>query len=66
MIRRFFQREKKKRYASLGLPMAAAKEIDQKLVFVTHEQGKLSSFRRLVGDGTVQPPTLVFVQTIER
>lgn len=51
---------------SIGAPMAAAAEIDQRLLFVTNEDGKLPIFRQLVSDGEMRAPTLVFVQSIDR
>lgn len=49
-----------------GTPMAAATEIEQKLMFVTKEEGKLMTFRQLVLDGKIIPPTLIFLQSIDR
>lgn len=51
---------------TVGAPMAAAGDIDQQLMFVTNEEGKLTTFRQLITNGKIRPPTLVFVQSIER
>jgi len=45
---------------------AAAAEVEQKLVFITNEDGKLFSFRQLVQEGQIKPPALIFVQSKER
>jgi len=51
---------------SIGDHNAAAPDVEQKLLFITSEDGKLSSFRQLVQEGKVKPPTLIFVQSKER
>uniref|UniRef100_A0A7S2IUL6 RNA helicase n=1 Tax=Alexandrium andersonii TaxID=327968 RepID=A0A7S2IUL6_9DINO len=51
---------------SIGDTNAAAAEVEQRLVFITHEDGKLFSFRQLVQEGQVKPPALIFVQSKER
>lgn len=51
---------------SIGDVNAANTEIEQKLLFITHEDGKLFSFRQLVQDGKIKPPALIFVQSKER
>merc|ERR1719378_695713 len=51
---------------SIGDVNAAAPDVDQKLLFITHEDGKLFSFRQAVQDGSVEPPALIFVQSKER
>jgi len=48
---------------SIGDHNAAAPDVEQKLLFITSEDGKLSSFRQLVQEGKVKPPTLIFVQS---
>lgn len=50
----------------IGDVNAAANEIEQKLVFITNEDGKLFSLRQLVQDGKVKPPALIFVQSKDR
>jgi len=50
----------------LGNTNAAAPEVKQRLLFITHEQGKLYSFRQLVHEGQVKPPALIFVQSKDR
>lgn len=40
--------------------------VDQQLLFVGDESGKLLAFRDLVTKGQLEPPVLVFVQTKER
>lgn len=51
---------------SIGDVNAAAPEVEQKLLFITNEDGKLFSFRQLLQDGEIKPPALVFVQSKER
>mmetsp|Transcript_110881 Transcript_110881/g.357965 ORF Transcript_110881/g.357965 Transcript_110881/m.357965 type:complete len:563 (-) Transcript_110881:125-1813(-) len=51
---------------SIGDANAAAPDVDQRLLFITHEDGKLFSFRQMVHDGQVKPPALIFVQSKER
>jgi len=51
---------------SIGNSNAAATDVDQQLLFITDEDGKLFSFRQLVQDGKVKPPALIFVQSKER
>ncbi|XP_053131597.1 probable ATP-dependent RNA helicase DDX52 [Hemicordylus capensis] len=50
---------------SIGARNAAAETVDQELVFVGSEMGKLLAVRELVKKGFT-PPVLVFVQSIER
>ncbi len=40
--------------------------IDQQLLFVGSEQGKLLALRRLIQEGKVHPPVLIFVQSKQR
>lgn len=51
---------------AIGAHHAAALEIDQKLTFVSREEGKLLAFRQLLREGGIKPPCLVFVQSKER
>jgi ATP-dependent RNA helicase DDX52/ROK1 len=51
---------------SIGDVNAAAPDVEQKLLFITHEDGKLFSFRQMLQDGAVKPPTLIFVQSKDR
>lgn len=51
---------------SIGTVNAAAPDVEQKLLFITDEDGKLFSFRQLVQEGKVKPPALIFVQSKER
>mmetsp|Transcript_39464 Transcript_39464/g.113433 ORF Transcript_39464/g.113433 Transcript_39464/m.113433 type:complete len:583 (-) Transcript_39464:164-1912(-) len=51
---------------SIGDINAASVDVDQRLVFITDEDGKLFSFRQLVQEGKVKPPALIFVQSKER
>lgn len=51
---------------SIGDVNAAAPDVDQKLLFITHEDGKLFSLRQMVQQGEVKPPALIFVQSKER
>ncbi|XP_072209635.1 probable ATP-dependent RNA helicase DDX52 isoform X2 [Excalfactoria chinensis] len=50
---------------SVGARNSAAETVDQELVFVGSETGKLTAVRELVKKGFA-PPVLVFVQSIER
>jgi len=49
----------------IGTRNAANTVIDQKLVFVGREQGKLLALRRIIQEG-IKPPVLIFVQSKER
>eukprot|EP00933_Yihiella_yeosuensis_P056918 TRINITY_DN5637_c0_g1_i2.p1 TRINITY_DN5637_c0_g1~~TRINITY_DN5637_c0_g1_i2.p1 ORF type:complete len:562 (-),score=141.04 TRINITY_DN5637_c0_g1_i2:304-1989(-) len=51
---------------SIGDVNAAAPDVEQQLLFITHEDGKLFSFRQMVQEGKVKPPALIFVQSKER
>mmetsp|Transcript_44923 Transcript_44923/g.71726 ORF Transcript_44923/g.71726 Transcript_44923/m.71726 type:complete len:564 (+) Transcript_44923:134-1825(+) len=51
---------------TVGTRNAGADTIDQKLVFVGQEQGKLVAMRQFMQTGELVPPTLVFVQSKER
>ncbi|XP_015736628.1 probable ATP-dependent RNA helicase DDX52 isoform X1 [Coturnix japonica] len=50
---------------SVGARNSAAETVDQELLFVGSETGKLTAMRELVKKGFA-PPVLVFVQSIER
>ena len=50
---------------TVGVENAGAATIEQKLVFVTNEEGKLLAMRQLVQEG-LHPPVLVFLQSKER
>eukprot|EP00921_Rhytidocystis_pertsovi_P010574 GHVQ01017018.1.p2 GENE.GHVQ01017018.1~~GHVQ01017018.1.p2 ORF type:complete len:532 (-),score=55.45 GHVQ01017018.1:2631-4226(-) len=50
----------------IGVTNSASQTIEQSLMFVTKEEGKLLAIRQLVREGKLKPPTLVFVQTKER
>ena len=49
----------------VGVENAGATTIEQKLTFVTNEEGKLLAMRQLVQEG-LKPPELVFLQRKER
>lgn len=49
----------------VGAANAAAPEVDQELIYVGREDGKIIALRRLVAQG-ITPPVLVFVQEKER
>merc|ERR1712070_867940 len=51
---------------NIGDVNAAAPDVEQRLLFITHEDGKLFSFRQLVQEGKIKPPALIFVQSKER
>lgn len=50
---------------AVGLANAGASTIEQRLMFVGREQGKLVAIRQLVQEG-LRPPVLVFMQSKER
>ncbi|KYN27282.1 PREDICTED: probable ATP-dependent RNA helicase DDX52 [Trachymyrmex cornetzi] len=50
---------------TVGQRNAAADLVDQKLLFVGNERGKLVEFRNIIQKG-ISPPVLVFVQSKER
>lgn len=50
----------------VGLQNAGAETIDQKLMFVGQEQGKMVALRQLIQAGELVPPTLIFTQSKER
>jgi ATP-dependent RNA helicase DDX52/ROK1 len=50
----------------IGAPDAAALEVDQELLYVGREDGKLLAMRQLKNDGRLVPPCLVFVQSRKR
>jgi ATP-dependent RNA helicase DDX52/ROK1 len=52
-------------YISVGVKNAGACTINQKLLFVGSEQGKLLALRERIRAG-LKPPVLIFVQSIER
>lgn len=49
----------------IGAPNAAADRIEQRLVYVGHEEGKLMAIRQMLVEG-LEPPVLIFTETIER
>ena len=49
----------------VGERNAAADTVEQKLIFCGREDGKLVALRQLVREG-IQPPVLIFVQSVER
>lgn len=52
-------------FVSIGTVNAGATDIDQRLVYVGREEGKLLAMRQLVQDG-LRPPVLVFLQSKDR
>ncbi|KDN38322.1 putative ROK1-ATP-dependent RNA helicase [Tilletiaria anomala UBC 951] len=50
----------------VGTKDAANERIEQSLVFVGSEDGKLHALRSLIQEGKLKPPVLLFVQSIER
>lgn len=50
----------------VGIKDAATTTIDQKLLFCGSEGGKLMALRNDIAAGALPPPTLIFVQSIER
>merc|ERR1719356_1524031 len=53
-------------HVSIGDANAAAAEVEQKLLFITNEDGKLYSLRQQIQEKKVKPPVLIFVQSKER
>lgn len=51
---------------TIGLQNSATELIDQKLLFVGQEQGKILAVRQLLQNGELKPPVLIFVETIDR
>ncbi|GAM19798.1 hypothetical protein SAMD00019534_029730, partial [Acytostelium subglobosum LB1] len=49
----------------IGEENSASTNVDQKLIFVGKEEGKLLAFRQLIQKG-LEPPVLIFVQSKER
>lgn len=50
----------------VGRKESVKREITQQLIYCGSEEGKLMAMRRLIGEGQIHPPVLVFVQSIER
>lgn len=50
---------------TVGTDNAGATDIDQRLVYVGREEGKLLAMRQLVQEG-LRPPVLVFLQSKDR
>ncbi|KAL1923657.1 uncharacterized protein VTP21DRAFT_8637 [Calcarisporiella thermophila] len=50
----------------IGTKNAATETIEQKLIYVGQEEGKLIAIRQMVQEGGLKPPALIFVQSIER
>jgi len=51
---------------NIGVVNAGATSIDQRLVFVGREDGKLLAIRQLIQQGELKPPVLLFLQNKER
>lgn len=52
-------------FLTVGTDNAGAVNIDQRLVYVGREEGKLLAIRQLVQEG-LRPPVLVFLQSKDR
>lgn len=52
-------------FLTVGTDNAGASDIDQRLVYVGKEEGKLLAIRQLVQEG-LRPPVLVFLQSKDR
>jgi ATP-dependent RNA helicase DDX52/ROK1 len=52
--------------AAAGASGGANTDIEQELMFVGREEGKLLAIRQLVGEGKLQPPAIIFMQSQER
>ena len=50
---------------SVGVENAGANTIDQRLIFVGREDGKLLAIRQLIQEG-LRPPVLIFLQSKDR
>ncbi|KAN0063864.1 RNA-dependent ATPase rok1 [Thecaphora frezii] len=50
----------------VGQKDGATETIEQQLVFVGSEEGKLHAMRSLIQEGGLKPPVLLFVQSIQR
>lgn len=50
----------------VGVKDAAVESIEQELMFVSNEDGKLIGLRNLFKQGKLKPPVLLFVQSIHR
>ncbi|MCO5584867.1 hypothetical protein L7F22_038799 [Adiantum nelumboides] len=50
----------------VGVKDAAVESIEQELMFVSNEDGKLLGLRNLLKQGALKPPVLLFVQSIQR
>ena len=50
----------------IGQRGAATDTIEQKLIFVGREEGKLVAMRQLIQEGGMTPPVIIFVQSRER
>ncbi|KAG1672548.1 putative ATP-dependent RNA helicase DDX52 [Nymphon striatum] len=51
---------------SVGIRNSATNLVNQEILFVGDESGKMIAFRDMVQKGKLEPPVLVFVQTKER
>lgn len=49
----------------IGRPNGATATIDQRLVYVGQEEGKLMALRQMLIEG-IEPPVIIFTETIER
>lgn len=52
-------------FLTVGTDNAGAADIDQRLMYVGKEEGKLLAIRQLVQEG-LHPPVLVFLQSKDR
>eukprot|EP00981_Chlorochromonas_danica_P004395 scaffold879_cov170-Ochromonas_danica.AAC.10 len=52
-------------HVTIGTENAGASTVEQKLVFVGREDGKLLAIRQLIQEG-LRPPVLIFVQSVPR
>lgn len=51
---------------TIGTKNAAAETVDQQLIFVGQEEGKLVAIQRILQEGKLTPPALLFVQSKDR
>ncbi|OLL26460.1 ATP-dependent RNA helicase ROK1 [Neolecta irregularis DAH-3] len=50
----------------IGTKDAATNTVEQSIVYTGTEEGKLTAIRQLISSGGIQPPVLIFVQSIDR
>eukprot|EP00923_Selenidium_pygospionis_P044605 GHVN01077100.1.p1 GENE.GHVN01077100.1~~GHVN01077100.1.p1 ORF type:complete len:687 (+),score=76.94 GHVN01077100.1:632-2692(+) len=51
---------------NIGAPFSAPSDVDQQLLFCTHETAKITALRQFISEGRLTPPCLLFVQDKQR